>query len=83
VAKGLSVREVEALVRRETTAPPAPPPSPKIDPNIKAAEERLKMALGTRVRIIASPSGARGGRIEIDFASAQELQRIFELLTAR
>jgi ParB family chromosome partitioning protein len=77
VSRQLSVRETEALVRRETTPAPAPPPKP-VDPNTRAAEEQLKLALGTRTRIIRK---GRGGRIEIDFTSEDELQRLFERLT--
>jgi ParB family chromosome partitioning protein len=77
VSRGLSVRDTEALVRRET-APPAPEPEPKkVDPNTRAAEEQLKLALGTRARIIRRSSG---GRIEIEFNSEAELQRLFERL---
>jgi ParB family chromosome partitioning protein len=79
VARGLSVREAEALVRREGSPVPPPPPR-KIDPNTRAAEERLKLALGTRVRIIRKGDA---GRIEIDFASEDELQRLYEQLTDR
>jgi ParB family chromosome partitioning protein len=71
------VRETEALVRRETTPTPSAAPKP-VDPNTRAAEEQLKLALGTRTRIIRK---GRGGRIEIDFTSEDELQRLFERLT--
>ncbi|ODS58668.1 MAG: hypothetical protein ABS36_03820 [Acidobacteria bacterium SCN 69-37] len=78
VARGLSVRETEALVRRETT-PAEPPAEPeRTDPNTRAAEDQLKIALGTRVRIVRR---RRGGRIEVEFASEDELQRLFEQLT--
>jgi ParB family chromosome partitioning protein len=77
VSRQLSVRETEALVRRETAPAPAPAPKP-VDPNTRAAEEQLKLALGTRARIIRK---GRGGRIEIDFTSEDELQRLFERLT--
>jgi ParB family transcriptional regulator, chromosome partitioning protein len=80
VARGLSVREAEALVRRET-APAAPPPPPRRpDPNTRAAEEQLKLALGTRVRIVRKGAA---GRIEIDFTSEDELQRIYEVITEK
>jgi ParB family chromosome partitioning protein len=77
VSRQLSVRETEALVRRETTPAPVPAPKP-VDPNTRAAEEQLKLALGTRTRIIRK---GRGGRIEIDFTSEDELHRLFERLT--
>ncbi len=74
---GLSVRETEALVRRESTPRVAPPPR-KVDPNTRAAEEQLRLALGTRVRIIRR---GKGGHLEVDFANEEELQRLFETLT--
>jgi ParB family chromosome partitioning protein len=79
VSRGLSVRETEALVRREST-PAVPPPPRKIDPNTRAAEDRLKLALGTRVRIVRKGTT---GRIEIDFGSEDELQRLYEQLTGK
>jgi ParB family chromosome partitioning protein len=56
---------------------PAPPPK-AVDPNTRAAEEQLKLALGTRTRIVRK---GKGGRIEIDFTSEDELHRLFERLT--
>lgn len=80
IARGLSVRDTEALVRHEVEAKPATqkPEPPRVDPNTRAAEDQLKLALGTRARIIRK---GKGGRIEIDFANEDELQRIFDLLT--
>jgi ParB family chromosome partitioning protein len=77
VSRELSVRETEGLVKRETTPRVLPPPR-RIDPNTRAAEEQLKLALGTRVSIIRK---GKGGRIEIQFASEAELQRLYEHLT--
>jgi ParB family transcriptional regulator, chromosome partitioning protein len=78
VARGLSVRETEALIRREATPAPARPPA-VTDPNTRAAEEQLKLALGTRARIVRR---GPAGRIEIEFANETELQRLYERLTA-
>ena len=51
-----------------------------IDPNVAAAADRLTQALATKVRI--AKRGERG-RIEIEFYSDEELQRLYEfLLTA-
>jgi ParB family chromosome partitioning protein len=78
VSRGLSVRETEGLVRREES-PPVPPMPPRVDPNTRAAEDRLKVTLGTtHIRIVRK---ATGGRIEIDFANEEELQRLYETLT--
>jgi ParB family transcriptional regulator, chromosome partitioning protein len=79
VSRGLSVRETEALARRSAEGPRkkrADPPSPDI--HTRAAQETLKLALGTRVRIVRRGSA---GRIEIDFTSEQELIRLYERLT--
>lgn len=74
VSRGLSVRETESIVRKESE-PVKRGESPKLDPNTRAAEDRLRHALGTRVRIIRKGTG---GRIEVDFASEDELQRLYE-----
>jgi ParB family chromosome partitioning protein len=83
--RGLSVRETEALVKtalegREIGAPTPrqAKASPAPDVHTRAAEDKLKMQLGTRVRIVRK---ARGGRIEIDFTSEDELIRIYDALT--
>ena len=82
LARNLSVRETESLVKKivEGTAPAAPAPAKPVDVHTRAAEERLRLALGTRVRIVRQ--GSRG-RIEIDFGSEEELIRIYEQLTER
>ncbi len=83
IARSLSVRETESLVKKivERGAPPREGAAPKpVDVHTRAAEERLKLLLGTRVRIVRH--GTRG-RIEIDFVSEEELIRIFEQLTER
>ena len=79
IARNLSVRETESLVKKITDgAPPTAPAAPKpVDVHTRAAEERLRLALGTRVRIVRH--GTRG-RIEIDFGSEEELIRIYEQL---
>ena len=78
LTKGLSVRETEALVRKVSQPPAAAKAAPDKDVHTRAAEERLHFVLGTRVRIVRKGDG---GRIEIDFGSEDELQRLFEALT--
>jgi ParB family chromosome partitioning protein len=83
IARGLSVREIEALVKRAVEGParPAQPaPHEQADVHTRAAEDRLRLVLGTRVRIVRKGTG---GRIEIDFASEDELIRIYEQLADR
>jgi ParB family transcriptional regulator, chromosome partitioning protein len=77
VAKHLSVRETEALVKKATEPVRIKPAADK-DVHTRAAEERLRFALGTRARINRK---RKGGTIEIDFGTEEELQRIFEVLT--
>ena len=78
VARGLSVRETEALVRHEMSPALPPPPPKRADPNTRAAEDRLKVALGTtHVRIVRK---GQGGRIEVDFTGEDELQRLYETI---
>jgi ParB family chromosome partitioning protein len=81
IARNLSVRETESLVKKTSDgrAPSAAPPTPT-DVHTRAAEERLRLALGTRVRIVRQ--GTRG-RIEIDFGSEEELIRIYEQLVEK
>jgi ParB family chromosome partitioning protein len=78
VDRDLSVRETEAFVRRlgKPRVDREPPPA---DVHTRAAEDRLKLALGTRVRIVRR---AGGGHIEIAFTSEDELQRLYEQLLA-
>ncbi len=82
IARHLSVRETESLVKKITEGGPAGAadrPAPiTTDVHTRAAEDRLKLLLGTRVRIVRH--GTRG-RIEIDFNSEDELIRIYEQLT--
>jgi ParB family chromosome partitioning protein len=79
VAKQLSVRETEVLVKKSLEPTPERAEPPK-DVHTRAAEEKLRFALGTRVRIFRK---RRGGRIEVDFGSEEELQRLYEYLTER
>jgi ParB family chromosome partitioning protein len=77
-ARGLSVRETEALVKR-TLEPPArvaPPPKVK-DADTRAAEEQLHRAVGSKVEIVRK---GKGGQVVIAFASENELQHIFDYL---
>jgi ParB family chromosome partitioning protein len=81
ISRALSVRDTESLVRRlaEPTPTPRQKPAPHApDVHTRAAEDRLRFALGTKVRILRR---AEGGTIEIGFGSEAELHRIYEYLT--
>lgn len=74
----LSVRATEHLVRRAVEGAPAKTAS-TVDPNIRAAETKLRRALGTQVRIVQL-RGEGPGKIEVSFFSNQDLDRIYNLL---
>jgi len=80
LAKGWSVRKVEDEVRLQTETAKLPgggtSKSGKRHPYFGEAEDRIRTALGTQVKII--PSG-KGGRIEIQYFSEEELDRLIEL----
>jgi ParB family chromosome partitioning protein len=77
--KKLSVRQTEQAVKRATSPQSSgerSTPSSN-DANIRAAELKMKRYLGSQVRI---HMGNNGGRIEIDFGSASELDRIYSII---
>lgn len=77
-AEGLSVREVEATVKRPPSDKPRPGrPSKPVDPNVQAAEATLQRSLGTKVRIAGN---GNVGRVEIHYHSSDELDRLYRLI---
>lgn len=78
VAKRLSVRETESLVKRLKKPPAdASPSTRKADPNLLHLAENLKQSLGTKVQIVPKK---RGGKIEISYYSPDDLDRLLERL---
>jgi ParB family chromosome partitioning protein len=76
VERGLSVRDTESLVRHwPATHAKAPPRRP--DPDVADLEQRLRVALGTRVSL---KRARRGGRLTIHFYTDEELQALLDLL---
>lgn len=79
ITQGLSVRRVEALVKayKEGTAQTTPKSTPSKDPNLLSLEEDLQRHFGTSVNI-----NRRGnkGKIEIEFYSNDDLERVLDLL---
>ncbi|HXE74879.1 MAG TPA: ParB/RepB/Spo0J family partition protein [Candidatus Xenobia bacterium] len=79
-ARRVSVRQAEEMVDRRlpgakreriSTAP--------LDPNVRAAQEAMERALGTKVRIVELKGGR--GRVEIDYYSLEDLNRIYGAVT--
>lgn len=79
VNEGLSVRAVEEWVRKISERAHRPqketPIRPK-NPYHRKIESLLQQTLGTRVRIRTS---ARGGKLEIEYYSPEDLERLMEL----
>ncbi len=80
VAQGLSVRETERLTQRLTEPRRAKTAkeSAALDPNVRAAVEAMERALGTRVRVL--PRSGVSGRIEIEYYSVEDLDRIYSTI---
>jgi len=76
VKKGLSVREAEALAARLKNPPKEK--KARLSHELKSVEEKLKKALGTKVSITAK---SKGGRIVIEYYSAEELDRIIDKIS--
>jgi ParB family chromosome partitioning protein len=78
VKRGLTVRATEALVRRLRHGTRGPGGRPREgDPNLAALEDRLRGALGTKVRILRN---GKGGALQISFFSDEDLTRLVELI---
>jgi ParB family chromosome partitioning protein len=82
----LSVRAVEEAVRTRNELGPSPqpsesdpPPAPKLrPPGVLELEELLSSHLDTRVTVNL---GSRKGRVVIEFASLEDLERIYRIMT--
>lgn len=80
----LSVRATESLVQKATerVTPKATVSVRTADPNIRAAETKLRRVLGTQVRIVQQSAEGRG-KIEISFFSSADRDRLYSLLTSQ
>jgi ParB family transcriptional regulator, chromosome partitioning protein len=79
----MSVREAEKMAKKfakgETKSADEPKIKQPLDPNIKAAEVKMRRDFGTNVRVIPDGRGT-GGKIEIEYYSDSDLDRIYQLL---
>lgn len=80
ISKSLSVRELEKLVKKYIKPRKKKENKETVDYSLfyKEYEDKLKDILGTKVQI--NTKDKNKGRIEIDYYSAAELERIVELL---
>src|SRR5256714_7192409 len=85
IDKGLSVRETERTIKKliggekPTTTDSI---RSKDDANVKFAEDKLRRKLSTKVQIIVDQANGRG-KIEIEFYSQDDLNRVYEILLGK
>jgi ParB family chromosome partitioning protein len=79
VAQGWSVRQTERTTQKMIAdRQPKHVDEVQLDPNVKAAIQEMERVLGTRVRI--QEKGKKGGKIEIEYYSAEDLDRIYDTI---
>src|SRR4030095_16603495 len=84
ITNDLSVRATEDIVRKRTATSSSGSVKrqagvrPADDPNIRAAENKLRRALVTQVRILEESTGS--GKLEISFFNRQDLDRIYSII---
>lgn len=83
IEKQMSVREAERTVKRAAAEGNVTVANKQItqttDPNVRHAETKLMRSLGTNVKIRPSGKG-NSGKIEIEYYSAEDLDRLYSLL---
>jgi ParB family chromosome partitioning protein len=77
LAKGMSVREAEALMKKLARAKMSSRPKKAPDTHLSYIQDELKRRLGTKVLLKGK---GRGGTIQIQYHSAEDLERILEIL---
>lgn len=75
MTKGLSVRQTEELVSKYGGKRPQAKSKPPRSPELTALEEKLREALGTRVKLTP---GRKGGRLIIHYYSDEELNALVD-----
>ena len=79
-----SVRETERRIKHasQDSATPASKRMPhQADPNVRAAEVKLRRHLGTQVQIISAKAGS-AGKIEIEYYNSLDLDRLYAIIIA-
>jgi ParB family chromosome partitioning protein len=75
VSRGLSVRQVEALVKRERDTDNRPASQPEqVSPAVRDLVHRLEQALATKVKLVQS--SPKSGRLELYYSSLDELDAV-------
>lgn len=79
---GLTVRQIERLAARRSTASAPPAVKASLDPNIRAALEELQRELGTRV-ILKPRRGKRPGQLILEYYEDSQLTGLYDRLFRR
>ena len=86
IEKRMSVREVERAIQQtrkeKKPAVRSATQAGTVDPNLKAAEDRLRRRYGTQVKINSAAKGT-GGTVELEFYDHQDLDRIYTILMGK
>ena len=82
IAKALSTRETEKLVRILKLGRRRRRELPGLDPDLRSLGEELQRALGTKVRIMPKARSNKG-KIEIEYYTLADLERITDSISRR
>ena len=82
IARALSTRETEKLVRNLKLGRRRRRESPSVDPDLRSLVEELQRALGTKIRVLPKARSTKG-KIEIEYYSLPDLERIISTITTR
>ena len=82
LARALSTRETEKLVRNLKLGRRRRRESPAVDPDLRSLVEELQRALGTKIRVLPKARSNKG-KIEIEYYSLPDLERIIGMITTR
>ncbi len=84
ISKGLSVREAESLAKggpAKISSPTAAKTPKQLDQHLTNIQNEIQRALGTKVRIV--PQGKNKGKIEVEYYSANDFERILQKLNIK
>ena len=82
IARALSTRDTEKLVRNLKLGRRRRRESPAVDPDLRSLVEDLQRALGTKIRVLPKARSNKG-KIEIEYYSLPDLERIIATITMR
>jgi ParB family transcriptional regulator, chromosome partitioning protein len=82
IARALSTRETEKLVRNLKLGRRRRRESAAVDPDLRSLVEELQRALGTKIRVLPKARSTKG-KIEIEYYSLPDLERIIGTITTR